>query len=146
MRGIFGELKIRIAGKCQSEQQLLGICEDVIAFVEQGIGCEAWYLDEVVYLPVHIPIGYYAVQVQSLKAGKGHSVSSGLKGQWVLAGTVSKARAVVKENVKAWSDALPEWDKHFGRLMDHQGEIVGRFSSNLKMESSPKKTPSGYPW
>jgi hypothetical protein len=83
-------------------------------------------------MPSDIPHDHFAVHLSAPHGEESKLLRE--EGSWVKAESVDEARCLVAANVVSLSKhERKAWEARFGRLMNHDGQIVARFRSDLKI-------------
>lgn len=134
MKGYTGKLVIKFTAKVRSMAQLEKRCQALGTQAERTIGCEWWGLCELIELPGPIPLGYYGVQLCTVPNPALGQTEPPVPAEWVIVETLSAAKAAVRDYLTCRPELVgaANWSTDSGRVWDHQGEVVARFSYNLR--------------
>lgn len=134
MKGYTGKLVIQFTAKVRSLRDLDRRIAKVMASAERQIGAELWEVPDLRALPGPIPLGYYGVQLCTAPNPDRGQTSSPVPPEWVVVETMSAAKAAVRDYLERHAGLIGggNWGTDSGRVWDHQGEVVARFSFNLR--------------
>ena len=135
MKSFTGKLVLKFTAKVRSKADLDRRCEKIAARAEETIGCELWDFAELVELPTMIPLGYYAVQLCTVGNPDRGQYAPPTEPESKIVETMTEAKAAVRDYLKRNAGTViggSNWGPESGRVMDHQGEVVARFSYNLR--------------
>ncbi len=138
MKGFTGKLVIQFTAKVRSLSDLDRRFRKVAGLAEREIGGESWEVPELRMLPGPIPLGYYGVQLCTAPNPDHGQTSPPAPPEWVVVETMTEARDAVQEYLRRYADVIGggNWGTDSGRIWDHQGEVVARFSFNLRCWSA----------
>lgn len=138
MKGFTGKLVIQFTAKVRSLTDLDRRIGKVAALAERLIGGELWEVPELRALPGPIPLGYYGVQLCTVPNPDHGQTSPPVPPEWVVVETITEAREAVQEYLRLHCEIIGggNWGTDSGRVWDHQGEVVARFSFNLRCWSA----------
>ncbi len=123
---------LKFTANVRSQADLERRCEKIATRAEHTIGCELWDFAELVELPTVIPLGYYAVQLCTVGNPDRGQCGPLTEPEWKIVETMSEAKAAVHEYLQRHDEiGGGNWGPESGRVWDHQGEIVARFTYNL---------------
>ena len=133
MKGFTGKLVLKFTARVRSQADLERRCEKIAAQAEETIGCELWEFAELVLLPGPIPLGYYAVQLCTVGNPDHGQYAPPSDPEWKIVTTMTEAKAAVRDYLTRHDEiGGGNWGPESGRVWDHQGEVVARFSYNLR--------------
>ena len=133
MKGFTGKLVLKFTAKVRSRADLERRCEKIAARAEHTIGCELWDFLGLVELPTVIPLGYYAVQLCTVGNPDRGQHAPPAEPEWKIVDTMTEAKAAVRDYLARHNKiGAGNWGAESGRIWDHQGEIVARFTHNLR--------------
>ena len=134
MKGYTGKLVIQFTATVRSLRELDRRLAKVGAHATQLIGAEFWNVEPLIALPGPIPIGYYGVQLCTVGNPDHGQTSPPVPPEWVVVETMSEAKAAVRDYLERHAGLIRggNWGTDSGRVWDHQGEVVARFSFNLR--------------
>jgi len=134
MKGYTGKLIIQFTANVRSLRDLDGRIAKVMAAAERQLGAELWEVLDLRALPGPIPLGYYGVQLCTAPNPNRGQTSPPVPPEWVVVETMSEAREAVQEYLRQHCDRIGpgNWTTDSGRVWDHQGEVVARFSFDLR--------------
>lgn len=119
---------LRVSGTAASEDEIHFRCDRVANFAIAHAGCKSWSLQDLLWLPLQIPYGQYAVQV-----GRPPMVGAGFDadGEWIVVESIEKAKRIISTNTHDLSgEDRKAWDRLFGRLMNGNGNVVAKFRAD----------------
>ena len=134
MKGFTGKLVLKFTAKVRSRADLERRCERIATKAENSIGCELWDFEQLVELPGVIPIGHFAVELCTVGNPHHDQYAPPTEPEWVVVETMSQAKAAVRDYLQKYESEIGggNWGPGSGRVWDHQGEILARFSYNLR--------------
>jgi hypothetical protein len=137
MKCFTGKLTLKFTAKVRSRADLERRCGKIAARAEHIIGCELWDFVELVELPTVIPLGYYAVQLCTVGDPDRGQYAPPTEPEWKIVETMSEAKAGIRDYIERHDDICGgNWGPESGCVWDHQGEIVARFTYNLRCWST----------
>lgn len=84
-------------------------------------------------LPGPIALGYYGVQLCTVPNPDHGETSPPVPPEWVVVETMTEAKTAVRAYIDRHNEiGGGNWGSDSGRVWDHQGEVVARFSFNLR--------------
>lgn len=134
MKGYTGKLVIQFTAKVRSLRDLDRRIAKVMKVAEREIGGELWEVPELRALPGPIPLGYYGVELCTVGNPDHGQTLAPVSPEWAVVETMSEAKAAVRAYLEENVDLIGagNWGPNSGRVWDHQGEVVARFSFNLR--------------
>jgi hypothetical protein len=134
MKGFTGKLVIQFTAKVRSVRDLDRRIAKVMSVAERHIGGEFWEVHDLRVLPGPIPFGYYGVELCTVGNPDHGQTSSPVPPEWVVVKTMSEAKAAVRAYLERNAGVIGggNWGPDSGQVWDHQGEVVARFSFNLR--------------
>ena len=80
-----------------------------------------------------IPLGYFAVHLCTVGNPDMGQYTPPTDPEWKIVETMTEAKAAVRDYLARNDDVGGgNWGSESGRVIDHQGEIVARFTYNLR--------------
>jgi hypothetical protein len=138
MKGYTGKLVIQFTASVRSLRDLNRRLAKVAAHADQLIGAEFWALNPLIALPGPLPLGHYGMQLCTVGNPDKGQHSPPVPAEWVVVETMSEAKAAVRDYLERHAGLIGggNWGTDSGRVWDHQGEVVARFSFNLRCWSA----------
>ena len=134
MKGYTGKLVIPFTAKVRSLADLDRRLARIAVLAERLIGGDSWEVPDLRALPGPIPLGYYGVQLCTAPNPDHGETSPPVPPEWVVVETMPEAKAAMQDYLERHADVIGggNWGPDSGRVWDHQGEVVARFSFNLR--------------
>jgi hypothetical protein len=134
MKGYTGNLVIQFTATVRSFPDFERRLRKVFTQAEREIGAELWEVPKLIALPGPIPLGYYGVQLCTAPNPLLGQTSPPVPPEWVVVETISEAREAVQDYLLQHCEQVGpgNWATDSGRVWDHQGEVVARFSFDLR--------------
>jgi len=134
MKGYTGKFVIQFTAKVRTLADLDRRMRRVFMLAEHEIGAELWEVPNLIALPGPVPLGYYGVQLCTAPNPQLGQSAPPVPPEWVVVETMSEAREVVQEYLRQHCEHVgpKNWTTESGRVWDHQGEVVARFSFDLR--------------
>ena len=136
MKTFTGRVEIRVSARAKSERHFKQLCSGLVPKNTTSFRVEKWDVDEVVAIP-EVPTGKLLLHLCTVGNPDHGQFAAVTEPEWHVVGSLGEARGKCRAYLEQNEGFVGggNWGPDSGKVVDHEGVVVARFSFNLRCAS-----------
>ncbi len=136
MKTFTGRVEVRVSARAKSERHFKQLCSGLVPKNTTSFRVEKWDVDEIVAIP-EVPNGKLLLHLCTVGNPDHGQFAPVTEPEWHVVGSLSEARERCRAYLEQNEGFIGggNWGPDSGKVVDHEGVVVARFSFNLRCVS-----------